>query len=100
MRAPRFTVIFVLLTSFSWSQQYQYPFQNPALPVEARINNMVTQHKYFPDIDLATAGAIHAGINHFLDNYLPGVCCRMERAKGFGYLRKATTLEFNSKQTA
>src|ERR1019366_5560634 len=40
MRAPRFTVIFVLLTSFSWSQQYQYPFQNPALPVEARINGL------------------------------------------------------------
>lgn len=72
MRAPRFTVIFVLLTSFSWSQQYQYPFQNPALSVEERINNMVTQHKYFPDIDLATAGAIHAGINHFLDNYRAG----------------------------
>src|ERR1035441_7687919 len=42
MRAPRFTVIFVLLTSFSWSQQYQYPFQNPALPVEARINNILS----------------------------------------------------------
>ena len=36
------------------------------------LTNMVTQHKYFPDIDLATAGAIHAGINQFLDNYRAG----------------------------
>ena len=36
------------------------------------LTNMVTQHKYFPDIDQATAGAIHAGINQFLDNYRAG----------------------------
>jgi len=29
------------------------------------LTNMVTQHKYFPDIDRATAGAIRAGINQF-----------------------------------
>ncbi len=42
MNAARFTAIFVLLTSFSWSQQYQYPFKNPTLPVEARINNILS----------------------------------------------------------
>src|ERR1019366_8674322 len=36
------------------------------------LTNMVTQHKYFPDIDQATAGAIHAGINRFLDKYRDG----------------------------
>jgi beta-glucosidase len=36
------------------------------------LTNMVTQHKYFPDIDQATAGAIHAGINQFLDKYREG----------------------------
>lgn len=36
------------------------------------LTNMVTEHKYFPDIDQATAGAIHAGINQFLDNYRDG----------------------------
>ncbi|HEX7424731.1 MAG TPA: glycoside hydrolase family 3 C-terminal domain-containing protein [Terriglobales bacterium] len=36
------------------------------------LTNMVTQHKYFPDIDQATAGAIHAGINQFLDKYRDG----------------------------
>ncbi len=36
------------------------------------LTNMVTQHKYFPDIDQATAGAIHAGINQFLDRYREG----------------------------
>lgn len=33
------------------------------------LTNMVTQHKYFPDIDQAAAGSIHAGINQFLDRY-------------------------------
>jgi beta-glucosidase len=33
------------------------------------LTNMVTEHGYFPDINRAAAGAIHAGINQFLDNY-------------------------------
>ncbi len=37
------------------------------------LTNMVTQHKYFADIDQASAGAIHAGINQFLDRYSDGV---------------------------
>jgi len=37
------------------------------------LTNMVTQHKYFPDINEAAAGAIHAGINQFLDRYREGV---------------------------
>jgi beta-glucosidase len=32
------------------------------------LTNMVTEHKYFPDMEQAAAGAIHAGINQFLDN--------------------------------
>jgi beta-glucosidase len=36
------------------------------------LTNMVTQHKYFPEINQATAGAIHAGINQFLDKYREG----------------------------
>ncbi len=36
------------------------------------LTNMVTAHKYFSDIDQATAGAIHAGINQFLDKYREG----------------------------
>jgi beta-glucosidase len=36
------------------------------------LTNMVTLHKYFPDINQATAGAIHAGINQFLDKYRDG----------------------------
>jgi beta-glucosidase len=36
------------------------------------LTNMVTQHKYFPEINQATAGAIHAGINQFLDKYRDG----------------------------
>jgi beta-glucosidase len=36
------------------------------------LTNMVTQHKYFPEINQATAGAIHAGINQFLDRYRQG----------------------------
>jgi beta-glucosidase len=43
------------------------------------LTNMVTQHKYFPDIDLATAGAIHAGINQFLDNYHAGANAAVEK---------------------
>jgi beta-glucosidase len=37
------------------------------------LTNMVTKHKYFPDMDEASAGAIHAGINQFLDRYRDGV---------------------------
>src|SRR6266542_854292 len=37
------------------------------------LTNMVTQHKYYPDINQASAGAIHAGINQFLDRYQEGV---------------------------
>jgi beta-glucosidase len=37
------------------------------------LTNMVTLHKYFPDINQASAGAIHAGINQFLDRYRDGV---------------------------
>ncbi len=33
------------------------------------LTNMVTEHKYFPDLDQAAAGALHAGINQFLDRY-------------------------------
>ena len=36
------------------------------------LTNMVTKHKYFPDVNQATAGAIHAGINQFLDRYREG----------------------------
>jgi beta-glucosidase len=37
------------------------------------LTNLVTRHKYFPDLDGASAGAIHAGINQFLDRYRDGV---------------------------
>jgi beta-glucosidase len=37
------------------------------------LTNMVKEHKYFPDMDEASAGAIHAGINQFLDRYRDGV---------------------------
>jgi beta-glucosidase len=43
------------------------------------LTNMVTKHKYFPDIDDASAGAIHAGINQFLDNYKDGVTAALEK---------------------
>jgi beta-glucosidase len=36
------------------------------------LTNMVKEHKYFPEINQATAGAIHAGINQFLDRYRDG----------------------------
>jgi len=37
------------------------------------LTNMVRASKYYPNIDEATAGAIHAGINQFLDKYRLGV---------------------------
>ena len=33
------------------------------------LTNMVTHHHYYPDMAHAAAGAIHAGINQFLDKY-------------------------------
>ncbi len=33
------------------------------------LTNMVTQHRYYKTLDQAAAGAIHAGINQFLDRY-------------------------------
>lgn len=43
------------------------------------LTNMVTYHNYFPDIDQATAGAIHAGINQFLDKYREGATAAVEK---------------------
>jgi beta-glucosidase len=43
------------------------------------LTNMVTKHKYFPDIEEASAGAIHAGINQFLDNYRAGVTAALDK---------------------
>ena len=37
------------------------------------LTNMVSKHSYFPDINEASAGALHAGINQFLDRYQDGV---------------------------
>ncbi|MGH9353904.1 MAG: glycoside hydrolase family 3 C-terminal domain-containing protein, partial [Terriglobia bacterium] len=37
------------------------------------LTNMVTRHHYYPNIDEAAAGAIHAGINQFLDRYRASV---------------------------
>src|SRR5580700_214749 len=43
------------------------------------LTNMVTEHKYFRDINEASAGAIHAGINQFLDNYRAGVNAALDK---------------------
>jgi beta-glucosidase len=43
------------------------------------LTNMVTKHKYYADIDLASAGAIHAGINQFLDRYSDGVHAALDK---------------------
>jgi beta-glucosidase len=43
------------------------------------LTNMVTEHKYFHDINEASAGAIHAGINQFLDRYSDGVHAALDR---------------------
>jgi beta-glucosidase len=37
------------------------------------VTYMVTQHHYFPDMESAVAGAIHAGVNQFLDKYQPAL---------------------------
>src|ERR1700727_190672 len=31
-----------LIASLAWTQQYQYPFQDPSLPIEARIDNILS----------------------------------------------------------
>jgi beta-glucosidase len=43
------------------------------------LTNTVTQHKYFSDINEASAGAIHAGINQFLDRYKDGVNAALDK---------------------
>ncbi len=43
------------------------------------LTNMVTRHGYYPDIDTATAGALHAGINQFLDRYREGAGAAIEK---------------------
>ncbi|MBZ5681365.1 MAG: glycoside hydrolase family 3 C-terminal domain-containing protein [Acidobacteriia bacterium] len=43
------------------------------------LTNTVTQHMYYPDIDQASAGAIHAGINQFLDNFRAGVTAALDK---------------------
>jgi len=43
MTLPRCALVLALLFARSaWSQQYHYPFQNPALPTEARIDNILS----------------------------------------------------------
>jgi beta-glucosidase len=42
------------------------------------LTNMVTEHNYFPEINQATAGALHAGINQFLDQYREGAQAAVE----------------------
>ena len=37
------------------------------------VTNMVTKHKYYPDMDHAVAGAIKAGVNQFLNAYQPSI---------------------------
>lgn len=34
------------------------------------LTNMVTRHKYYPDMEHSVAGAIHAGVNQFLNAYV------------------------------
>jgi len=36
------TFLLLLSSSIAWAQQYQYAFQNPNLPVEVRINNILS----------------------------------------------------------
>jgi beta-glucosidase len=43
------------------------------------LTNMVTKHKYYANIDEASAGAIHSGINQFLDRYQDGVHAAIEK---------------------
>ncbi|MBN2273522.1 MAG: glycoside hydrolase family 3 C-terminal domain-containing protein [Bacteroidales bacterium] len=46
---------------------------------------LVSSHKYFPDLNLAAAACVKAGINQFLDNYREGV----NGALANGYLQEA-----------
>ncbi|MHB1701605.1 MAG: glycoside hydrolase family 3 protein [Acidobacteriaceae bacterium] len=34
---------------------------------------MVTKHKYYPDLEHSVAGALHAGVNQFLNPYVPAM---------------------------
>jgi beta-glucosidase len=43
------------------------------------VTYMVTQHKYFPDMEAAVAGAVHAGINQFLDTYEPALGAALQK---------------------
>jgi beta-glucosidase len=43
------------------------------------LTNMVTEHKYFADPDIAAAGALHAGINQFLDRYRESVTSALSK---------------------
>ncbi len=43
------------------------------------LTNMVTRHKYYANIDEASAGAIHSGINQFLDRYQDGVHAAIDK---------------------
>ncbi|MHB8303276.1 MAG: glycoside hydrolase family 3 C-terminal domain-containing protein [Acidobacteriaceae bacterium] len=51
----------------------QWGFNGIICTDSGALTNMVKASKYYPDIDQAAAGAIHAGINQFLDKYRPGV---------------------------
>jgi len=37
------------------------------------LTNLVTHHKYYPDMEHAVAGAIHVGVNQFLNGYVPAL---------------------------
>lgn len=47
---------------------------------------LVTDHKYYPDLNKAAAGCLRAGINQFLDRYREGVYGAMAN----GYMTEAT----------
>jgi beta-glucosidase len=43
MNVNRLVFAFVpLIASLAWIQQYQYPFQDPSLPIEARVDNILS----------------------------------------------------------
>ena len=43
MNVNRLVFAFVpLIASLAWTQQYQYPFQDPSLPIEARVDNILS----------------------------------------------------------
>ena len=47
----------------------QWGFNGIVCTDAGALTNMVTEHHYYPDLEHAAAGAIHAGINQFLDKY-------------------------------